>query len=90
MSPEAGAAPCEVIKRHWECTDASVWEQTSYIVVSSPLRFKKGFESEPTLHSGINYAVLLLAAGHQFDSSFELRKVGEWIPDGACFVHFSF
>ncbi|CAB1342873.1 unnamed protein product [Coregonus sp. 'balchen'] len=36
--------------------------------------FKKGFESEPTLHSGINYAVLLLAAGHQFDASFELRK----------------
>uniref|UniRef100_A0AAX7UG30 mitogen-activated protein kinase kinase kinase n=1 Tax=Astatotilapia calliptera TaxID=8154 RepID=A0AAX7UG30_ASTCA len=40
------------------------------------LWFKKGFESEPTLHSGINYAVLLLAAGHQFDTSFELRKVG--------------
>ncbi|CAM4694851.1 unnamed protein product [Leuciscus chuanchicus] len=38
--------------------------------------FRKGFESEPTLHSGINYAVLLLAAGHQFDSSIELRKVG--------------
>ncbi|KAM6992416.1 mitogen-activated protein kinase kinase kinase 5 isoform 2-T2 [Tautogolabrus adspersus] len=38
--------------------------------------FKKGFESEPTLHSGINYAVLLLAAGQQFESSFELRKVG--------------
>uniref|UniRef100_A0A8C3AX47 mitogen-activated protein kinase kinase kinase n=1 Tax=Cyclopterus lumpus TaxID=8103 RepID=A0A8C3AX47_CYCLU len=38
--------------------------------------FKKGFESEPTLHSGINYAVLLLAAGHQFETSFELRKVG--------------
>ncbi|XP_051954736.1 mitogen-activated protein kinase kinase kinase 5-like [Xyrauchen texanus] len=38
--------------------------------------FRKGFESEPTLHSGINYAVLLLAAGQQFDSSFELRKVG--------------
>uniref|UniRef100_A0A8C6TQH3 Mitogen-activated protein kinase kinase kinase 5 n=1 Tax=Neogobius melanostomus TaxID=47308 RepID=A0A8C6TQH3_9GOBI len=38
--------------------------------------FKKGLESEPTLHSGINYAVLLLAAGHQFDTSFELRKVG--------------
>uniref|UniRef100_A0A8C9VEU9 mitogen-activated protein kinase kinase kinase n=1 Tax=Scleropages formosus TaxID=113540 RepID=A0A8C9VEU9_SCLFO len=38
--------------------------------------FKQGFESEPTLHSGINYAVLLLAAGHQFDTSFELRKVG--------------
>ncbi|CAB1418273.1 unnamed protein product [Pleuronectes platessa] len=40
------------------------------------LWFKKGFESEPTLHSGINYAVLLLAAGHQFDTSFELRKTG--------------
>ncbi|MEQ2246712.1 Mitogen-activated protein kinase kinase kinase 5 [Ilyodon furcidens] len=40
------------------------------------LWFKKGFESEPTLHSGINYAVLLLAAEHQFDTSFELRKVG--------------
>ncbi|MBN3307109.1 M3K5 kinase, partial [Amia calva] len=38
--------------------------------------FKRGFESEPTLHSGINYAVLVLAAGHQFDTSFELRKVG--------------
>lgn len=49
-------------------------------------RFKKGFESEPTLHSGINYAVLLLAAGHQFDSSFELRKVGEWRP-GIYFLH---
>lgn len=45
--------------------------------VSPCVRFKRGFESEPTLHSGINYAVLLLAAGHQFDSSFELRKVGE-------------
>lgn len=39
-------------------------------------RFKKAFESEPSLQSGINYAVLLLAAGHQFESSFELRKVG--------------
>ncbi|XP_071405245.1 mitogen-activated protein kinase kinase kinase 5 isoform X2 [Pithys albifrons albifrons] len=38
--------------------------------------FKKAFESEPTLPSGINYAVLLLAAGHCFDTSFELRKVG--------------
>ncbi|XP_070589691.1 mitogen-activated protein kinase kinase kinase 5 isoform X1 [Erythrolamprus reginae] len=40
------------------------------------LWFKKAFESEPSLQSGINYAVLLLAAGHQFDTSFELRKVG--------------
>ncbi|XP_053520795.1 mitogen-activated protein kinase kinase kinase 5 isoform X1 [Artibeus jamaicensis] len=38
--------------------------------------YKKAFESEPTLQSGINYAVLLLAAGHQFESSLELRKVG--------------
>ncbi|KAM8809704.1 mitogen-activated protein kinase kinase kinase 5 [Eudromia elegans] len=38
--------------------------------------FKKAFESEPTLQSGINYAILLLAAGHHFDTSFELRKVG--------------
>lgn len=45
--------------------------------LSPRVRFKRGFESEPTLHSGINYAVLLLAAGHQFDTSFELRKVGE-------------
>ncbi|XP_006748054.1 mitogen-activated protein kinase kinase kinase 5 [Leptonychotes weddellii] len=40
------------------------------------MTFKKAFESEPSLQSGINYAVLLLAAGHQFESSFELRKVG--------------
>lgn len=51
------------------------------VAFSSSLRFKKGFESEPTLHSGINYAVLLLAAGHQFDTSFELRKVGECTLD---------
>uniref|UniRef100_A0A8C4X3G5 mitogen-activated protein kinase kinase kinase n=1 Tax=Erpetoichthys calabaricus TaxID=27687 RepID=A0A8C4X3G5_ERPCA len=38
--------------------------------------YKKAFDSEPTLHSGINLAVLLLAAGHQFDTSFELRKIG--------------
>lgn len=49
----------------------------SFFFSLSPNRFRRGFESEPTLHSGINYAVLLLAAGHQFDSSFELRKVGE-------------
>ncbi|NXU03472.1 M3K5 kinase, partial [Buphagus erythrorhynchus] len=40
--------------------------------------FKKAFESEPTLPAGINYAVLLLAAGHCFDTSFELRKVGNY------------
>lgn len=56
------------------CKDRKVFIRVTF---SSFLRFKKGFESEPTLHSGINYAVLLLAAGHQFDTSFELRKVGE-------------
>ncbi|XP_078093860.1 mitogen-activated protein kinase kinase kinase 5-like isoform X2 [Mustelus asterias] len=34
------------------------------------------FEHEPTLHSGINVAVFLMAAGHQFDTSAELRKIG--------------
>ncbi|XP_063299335.1 mitogen-activated protein kinase kinase kinase 5 [Pelobates fuscus] len=43
---------------------------------SGILWYRKAFESEPTLHSGINYAVLLMAAGHQFDNSFELRKIG--------------
>ncbi|XP_063773478.1 mitogen-activated protein kinase kinase kinase 5 [Pseudophryne corroboree] len=38
--------------------------------------YRKAFESEPTLQSGINSAVLLLAAGQEFDSSFELRKIG--------------
>uniref|UniRef100_A0A4W3K4P1 mitogen-activated protein kinase kinase kinase n=1 Tax=Callorhinchus milii TaxID=7868 RepID=A0A4W3K4P1_CALMI len=38
--------------------------------------YGKAFESEPTLHSGINLAVLLLAGGHEFDTSFELRKTG--------------
>ncbi|XP_072265047.1 mitogen-activated protein kinase kinase kinase 5 [Pyxicephalus adspersus] len=43
---------------------------------SGILWYRKAFESDPTLQSGINYAVLLLAAGHNFDSSFELRKIG--------------
>ncbi|GCB64762.1 hypothetical protein scyTo_0011797 [Scyliorhinus torazame] len=38
--------------------------------------YGKAFESEPTVHSGINLAVLLLAAGHQFDTSIELHKTG--------------
>ncbi|XP_078255865.1 mitogen-activated protein kinase kinase kinase 5 [Rhinoraja longicauda] len=38
--------------------------------------YGKAFESEPTIHSGINLAVLLLAAGHQFETSFELHKTG--------------
>lgn len=72
MSQEA-AEPDEGIRY---LRRAGLWSDASFCCA---FRFKKGFESEPTLHSGINYAVLLLAAGHQFDTSFELRKVGEWI-----------
>lgn len=39
-------------------------------------RYAKAFETEPTLHSGINNVVLLMAAGHEFDTSIELRKIG--------------
>ncbi|XP_078423039.1 mitogen-activated protein kinase kinase kinase 5-like isoform X1 [Cetorhinus maximus] len=38
--------------------------------------YGKAFEHEPTLHSGINVAVFLMAAEHQFDTSPELRKIG--------------
>lgn len=32
---------------------------------------------EPSLHSGINAAVLLIAAGKHFDDSEELQLIGE-------------
>lgn len=32
---------------------------------------------EPSLHSGINAAVLLIAAGQRFEDSDELRLIGE-------------
>uniref|UniRef100_A0A672PRM9 mitogen-activated protein kinase kinase kinase n=1 Tax=Sinocyclocheilus grahami TaxID=75366 RepID=A0A672PRM9_SINGR len=38
--------------------------------------YGKAFNTEPTLHSGINNVVLLIAAGHDFDTSIELRKIG--------------
>ncbi|XP_049734375.1 mitogen-activated protein kinase kinase kinase 6 isoform X3 [Elephas maximus indicus] len=38
--------------------------------------YRKAFEVEPSLHSGINAAVLLLAAGQRFEDSEELRLIG--------------
>ncbi|XP_061814603.2 mitogen-activated protein kinase kinase kinase 5 [Nerophis lumbriciformis] len=38
--------------------------------------YGKAFETEHTIHSGINNVVLLMAAGHEFDTSIELRKIG--------------
>ncbi|MEQ2298578.1 hypothetical protein AMECASPLE_006636 [Ameca splendens] len=38
--------------------------------------YGKAFEAEPTLHSGINSVVLLMAAGHEFETSIGLRKIG--------------
>nr|XP_033813198.1 mitogen-activated protein kinase kinase kinase 6 isoform X2 [Geotrypetes seraphini] len=38
--------------------------------------YGRAFDTEPTLHSGINFAVLLMAAGHRFESSVQLRKIG--------------
>uniref|UniRef100_A0A8C6UR64 mitogen-activated protein kinase kinase kinase n=1 Tax=Neogobius melanostomus TaxID=47308 RepID=A0A8C6UR64_9GOBI len=52
-----------------EFTDHQSRDQASYW-------YGKAFETEPTLHSGINNVVLLMAAGHEFDTSIELRKIG--------------
>ncbi|NXP73690.1 M3K6 kinase, partial [Ramphastos sulfuratus] len=38
--------------------------------------YNKAFEVEPSLHAGINAAVLLVAAGHQFESSAQLQQIG--------------
>ncbi|XP_055066774.2 mitogen-activated protein kinase kinase kinase 5 [Misgurnus anguillicaudatus] len=38
--------------------------------------YGKAFEIEPTLHSGINNVVLLIAGGQEFDTSVALRKIG--------------
>ncbi|XP_025235149.1 mitogen-activated protein kinase kinase kinase 6 isoform X2 [Theropithecus gelada] len=38
--------------------------------------YRKAFDVEPSLHSGINAAVLLIAAGQHFEDSKELRLIG--------------
>ncbi|XP_004850759.1 mitogen-activated protein kinase kinase kinase 6 isoform X2 [Heterocephalus glaber] len=38
--------------------------------------YRKAFDVEPSLHSGINAAVLLMAAGQQFEDSEELQLIG--------------
>ncbi|XP_037237197.1 mitogen-activated protein kinase kinase kinase 6 isoform X1 [Falco rusticolus] len=38
--------------------------------------YSKAFEVEPSLHAGINAAVLLVAAGHQFETSMQLQQIG--------------
>ncbi|XP_036113180.1 mitogen-activated protein kinase kinase kinase 6 isoform X2 [Molossus molossus] len=38
--------------------------------------YRKAFDVEPSLHSGINAAVLLIAAGQRFEDSDELQLIG--------------
>ncbi|XP_060061627.1 mitogen-activated protein kinase kinase kinase 6 isoform X2 [Erinaceus europaeus] len=38
--------------------------------------YRKAFDVEPSLHSGINAAVLLIAAGQRFENSEELQLIG--------------
>ncbi|XP_054427789.1 mitogen-activated protein kinase kinase kinase 6 isoform X3 [Pteronotus mesoamericanus] len=38
--------------------------------------YRKAFDVEPSLHSGINAAVLLIAAGQRFEDSNELQLIG--------------
>lgn len=45
--------------------------------ITPTLRYRKAFDIEPSLHSGINAAVLLIADGQRFEDSEELRLIGE-------------
>uniref|UniRef100_A0A8C3J943 mitogen-activated protein kinase kinase kinase n=1 Tax=Calidris pygmaea TaxID=425635 RepID=A0A8C3J943_9CHAR len=38
--------------------------------------YSKAFEVEPSLHAGINAAVLLMAAGHRLETSLQLQQIG--------------
>ncbi|KAL7980451.1 hypothetical protein Chor_001605 [Crotalus horridus] len=38
--------------------------------------YHKAFLTEPSLHAGINSVVFLIAAGHSFETSMQLRQIG--------------
>nr|XP_056702111.1 mitogen-activated protein kinase kinase kinase 6 [Euleptes europaea] len=38
--------------------------------------YHKAFLTEPSLHAGINSVVFLMAAGHKFETSVQLRQIG--------------
>lgn len=50
------------------------------LLTAPDCRYRKAFDVEPSLHSGINAAVLLIAAGQQFEDSEELQLIGEPNP----------
>ncbi|KAH0631230.1 hypothetical protein JD844_005466 [Phrynosoma platyrhinos] len=50
-------------------TDAEKRDQAFYW-------YHKAFLTEPSLHAGINSVVFLIAAGHQFETSPQLRQIG--------------
>lgn len=60
------------------CLQFSYFSQLIYLLLlTCAHRYRKGFELQPTLYSGINLAVLLIVAGQQFENSMELRKIGD-------------